>query len=109
MSQSMVQVGDEQQVSGSESSAKVQVVNGVNGEGDLGEKDNEAEGKEYVFKPVSVVAATMVIMVNLKKTKTMTDSAIWTWSKSILRVTSAHTRMLTLSRPCRERWMRWNH
>lgn len=49
--------GDEQ-VSGSESSAKVQVVNGVNGEGDLGEKDNEAEGKEYVFKPVSVVAAT---------------------------------------------------
>lgn len=50
--------GDEQQVSGSESSGKEQVVNGVNGEEDLGEKDNEAEGKEYVFKPVSVVAAS---------------------------------------------------
>lgn len=51
--------GDEQQVSGSESSAKEQVVvNGVNGEGDLGGKDNEAEGKEYVFKPVSIAAAT---------------------------------------------------
>lgn len=43
-------IGDEQ-VSGSDSSAKV---NGTNGE--VEEKDNEAEGKEYVFKPVTVPA-----------------------------------------------------
>lgn len=42
--------GDEQ-VSGSDSSAKV---NGTNGEEVEEEKDNEAEGKEYVFKPVTV-------------------------------------------------------
>lgn len=41
--------GDEQ-VSGSDSSAKV---NGTGEEGN-GERDNEAEGREYVFKPVTV-------------------------------------------------------
>lgn len=42
------------QVSGNESSAKA--VNGTSGE-EEGDKDNEAEGKEYVFKPVTVVVS----------------------------------------------------
>lgn len=44
-------IGDEQ-VSGSDSSAKM---NGTNGD-EVEEKDNEAEGQEYVFKPVTVPA-----------------------------------------------------